>query len=288
MAGEAPAQEREFAARPERCREASAVRGRGTRKAGPRAPVVAWRLRGTPREGPGRPRHGGGGEGGHRYITRRPPRHRRPGPPGRARTAAVPGQRAFPPRLSRPRSAATGPGCGASGLRVSGPALPPIPPPAGIAHLPRCPTPPCPAAPPRPASRAPAPPAAARCACRGREEGRGRSHTAAPRRATVHARPTLKEGGPARSATDPAPPPQRARATASPRPLRPDRWLRPRPAPSGRIPGSAPAPPPAGGGQLCARCRLKLAPPHPHSLPRGARARARSRLACGDPPNAGS
>lgn len=236
------------------------------------APVVAGRLRGPPSEGPGRPRHGGGGEGGHRYITRRPPRYKRSGPPGRAGTAAVPGQRACPPRLSRPRSAASGPGCGASGLRVSGPALPPIPPPAGVAHLPRCPTPPCPAPPPPPASRAPAPTAAAQCACRGREEGRGRSHTAAPRRAVVHARPTLSEGGPARSAADPAPPPRRARAAASPRPLRPD-------------PGSAPATPPAGGGRLCARCRR--GPPRltrTHSRAAHAPAAARP----GATPNAGS
>lgn len=235
-----PAQEREFAARPERSREASAARGRETRKAGPWAPVVAWRLRGTPSEGPGRPRHGGGGEGGHRYITRRPPRHRRPGPPGRARTAAVPGQRASPPRLSRPRTAATGPAAAPPGCACP---VPPFPhPAAGRDRSPSTLPHTMPGAAASSGLAGPAPPAAAQCARRGREEGRGRSHTA------VRARSTLKEGGPARSATDPAPPPQRARATASPRP-------------SGRIPGSAPDRPlRAAAGS--ARCRLRLAPPH--------------------------
>lgn len=96
--------------------------------------------------------------------------------------------------------------------------------------------------------------------------GGGREGVTPPRRAAVHARPALKEGGPARSAADPALPLS-------------GRAPQPRPAPSGRSlapppPAGSLAPPPAGGGQLCARSRVRLAPPHPHSLPRGARARS--------------
>lgn len=201
MNGEAPKGRRGAGAGEGVCGAAGAVLA--ARRAGPRAPVLAWCLRRTPCEEPGRPCHSGG-EGGHRYIQA--PGARRPREDSRgAGTARLPA----PPQQSALGRHWTG----LRRLRApsvwSRPSLPSRRLPGSLTfhvvphHHARRRRLVRPRGPPRtlPPHRALA----------GRRAG---ERVTQPRRAAI------SEGGTARSATDPAPPPRRERATASPRPLR--------------------------------------------------------------------
>lgn len=274
MAGEAPAQEREFAARPERGREASAARSEGRGGRGGRG-------------GQGRGSQSSRGASAGRPVRRpagraeaegegRSPLHNPAAAALEALRAARPREDSLgaagarpPPRLSRPRSAATGRGCGASGLRASSPALPPPRRRPGSltfrvaphhhARRRRLVRPRGPRRPRRRTAPSPGPGGGPR-----KESHRRAAPRHGPR--SPHAlggRPCALRGGPrpfpsagARAAAPPRPPPAGSLAPPPPHPLR-------------AVAGSARA---AGG---------RLAPPHPLAPPRVVR--SGSRPAQGDP-----